>query len=199
MGSIQQIKIKELNSFLEEQDYKLVQIEFERGLGIVDDAFYFTIESESNTVIIKIITNLRCKKNGVVILRYHDLFLSSEGKQLSKRVYQSQKLIELTMLNRELELFNEHYHCERIKKIVFSRNGDLQIRIEKNGLIEAIDDLDISKNGRLLYSVLLIKKISNDLVLFNVSEKNKGIVVETTKDCEIYQQKFQRGIRFFSK
>lgn len=110
-----------LNDILSRHKYYFHNLEFERGLGIIDDAFLLTLKSidSSKVIALKIFTNLRCFYKGKVILRYHDLFLDQQMKKMTIKMYESQKEIEKSLLQLELDEINSYFANKIIHSISF--------------------------------------------------------------------------------
>lgn len=194
MGNVRQVRYAQINSLFRQKDYAFKSLEFERGLGIVDDAFYLTLESDEGDVVIKVITNLRCVKNGKTLLRYHDLFIKKDGKEITKREFRSQLEIEKTALKDNLELVNRLFSSKHIGKISFSHYGDLKVSLPKVGSIIANDNLDVSKGGRRLYELLFLNRAEPFGVV--VSEYKRGTLAFVTEDFRVFPEKGKIGIRF---
>ncbi len=184
MGSFSQVSVAYLNGLFKQKELIFKRMEFERGLGIVNDAFYLTLESNNGTAFIKINTNVRAISRGRVILRYHDLFLKSDGKRISKSEYRSQKEIEKTALFANLNLLNDHFVGRRIKAVTFSRFGDLRISLTDTDFIVSNDDLDISKRGRCLYEIVFID-FTEDFGIV-LSERERTITVKKLKHSRFF-------------
>ena len=182
-----------LNALFRKNEYQFQRLEFERGLGIVDDAFYLTLKSRDCIAVVKIVTNLRCVKRGKTLLRYNDLFLDKAGKEISKKEFRSQTGIEKTLLQTNLEYVNNAFSGKSINKISLSSYGDLKVTLS-GGSIIACDDVDVRKDGRHLIDVLLLE--NSDPCVIVVSDYRKSIRIAKTKDVIIYPEKDGCGLRF---
>ena len=117
MGHLPQIKMTFLNDYLQKKSLRFDRLEFDRGLGIIEDAFFLTLKTDDNEleIVIGINTNLRCLRKGSVILRYMDLFLRHDGKKMTRREYRSQTDIEKSLLHGELccinSVFRRRFSC----------------------------------------------------------------------------------------
>lgn len=183
-----------INGVLGKKEYRFKRLEFERGLGIVDDAFYLTFDSDSGAIVVKIITNLRLLKGGKTMVRYHDLFLKRDGKKISKKEYLSQRGIERTLLQTELDEANRLFFGERIERILFSAYGDMRVSLPNGASIIANDDLDVGKNGRRLYEILFLDTAKPFGVI--ASEHQKAIKITRKRKFTIFPEKDGCGLRF---
>ena len=196
MGSIQQITTAYLNDIFNQKGYHFELLEFERGLGIVDDAFYLTLKSDDEFAIVKISTNLRCIKKGKVTLSYNDLFINTLGKKMSKKEYQSQREIEKSALQTSLKTINLFFHGKPVKMVDFSSYGDLKIKLLGGGLIIANDNLDYGKAKRQLYSILFLDKLEPFVI--TILECAKEIKIIKTTDFILFPEKDNCGFRFIA-
>lgn len=194
MGIISQINFSFLNTLFKEKEFRFNKLEFERELGIVDDAFYLTLETDGGPVVIKIVTNLRCVRHGRVVLRYHDLFINAAGKKISKSEYRSQKEIKKTALQTNLDLVNDLFSKKPVKAIAFSQYGDLRISLSNTEFIIANDNLDISKSGRRLYEVLFLNFVEPFGIIVSEHKRMAKVIKVTT--CTLFPEKNECGLRF---
>lgn len=195
MGTISQIN----KEYLKNHQFIFKRIEFERGLGIIDDAFFIEIESQNISLIIRITTNLRIVNKNEILLKYHDLFLTKDGNPISKRVYQSQKAIEKTLLGKEIDIVNKILSKEIITKIVFSELGDLEIILNNDIKVQAFDDLDIDSGQRDLYEILVIKNRNKEMFGIRITKSQKQIMVTRANILKIYDEKDGIGKQFILK
>ncbi len=197
MGIVSQVNEIFLKKQQTGKSFYLERFEFERGLGIIEDAFLVTIKSEGCFVIFQIFTNLRFVRRNTILLRYEDLFLKPNWKPITKKEYRSQKEIENTMLSKEIELIEKKYKGKEIKSIRFTEFGDLHISFGNNGSIQAFDDLDIRIGCRELYELLVVE--NNDMEGFSIQEKRGKLILRETKECKLIPEKNNIGQRFLLK
>lgn len=188
------MSLSRLNDLFSKNDCRFKSLEFERGLGIVEDAFYLTVELGGQPIITKIVTNLRCIRKDNTMVRYSDLFLTTSGKKISKREFRSQRDIEKTALKANLDLFNNIFGDKFIRSFKFSPCGDFKVSFSSSEFIVANDDLDVSKRGRHLYEILFVDSIKPYVVV--VSECGRTIKVSKKTKVELYPEQDGHGMRF---
>jgi len=196
MGRLSQITTASLNDYLQKKPLRFDRLEFDRGLGIIEDAFFLTLKTDDNEleIVIGINTNLRCLRRGSVILRYMDLFLRHDGKKMTKREYRSQIDIEKSLLHDELNSINSILEGKYATKICFSSDGDFRISFGRYGSINAIDDLDIRQNKRRLYEIAFVGAAGPSGII--ILEKGKQIIAIEAGKCELFPRKDDSGLRF---
>ena len=197
MGIVSQVNEVFLKAKQTGKPFYLENFEFERGLGIIEDAFLVTIKSEDCLVIFQIFTNLRFIKNNSILLRYQDLFLKKNWKPITKKEYRAQKEIESTLLSDRLELVNEKYIGKEVKSIKLTDYGDLYISFGSSGCIQAFDDLDVRNGCRELYELIVVK--NNEMTGFSLQEKKGKLILKETKECELIPERKNVGKRFLLK
>ena len=194
MVNVRETNISRLNDLFSQKLFCFKRLEFERGLGIVDDAFYLTIESGSIVVVIKIFTYLRCIENGNTVARYCDLFLTTSGKRISKRSFRTQRDIEKTALQANLNLVNKLFNHKEIRSIKFSSYGDLRITFSASDFIVTNDNFDVRKQGRRLYEILFNDPAKPYAII--VSESGKVIKASKKTKLELFPESDGYGLRF---
>ena len=194
MESFSQITFQELNSIFKSEKVFFKRIDFERGLGIIDDYFIITFGNDKKTFAINIITNLRFINKDGVYLRYYDLFLKENCKKISKKEYLSQTRIGKTLLNREIIYLNKKLFNRLIKRVCFDKNGDLVISFN-GSYFSCADDYDARENGRQLYEILF--KEGNTNKGFKIFEKDNEICVFSTNKVEIFPRENKEEIAFY--
>lgn len=197
MGIVSQVNEVFLKKQQAGKRFYLERFEFERGLGIIEDAFLVTIKSDECLVIFQIFTNLRFVKRNTILLRYQDLLLKPNWKPITKKEYRLQKEIEDTLLSEEIETIEKKIKGKEIKSIRFTEYGDLYISFGNNGSIQAFDDLDIRKGCRELYELLIAEK--DDMEGFSIQERKGKLILRQTKECKLIPEKNNIGQRFLLK
>lgn len=197
MGSFSQITIAEINKIINSKKYVFNKIEFERGLGIIGDAFYITLNSSNSIMVIRSFVNTRVIKNGKIILRYHDLFLRPDWKPLTRKEYRKQNDIELSLLYSELNVFNTETINSVMRLLNIKKNGDLTVLLSRGIRIESINDLDLRKNKRKLFELVFLE---GDIAeAFKIVETKEGINIFKVNISKVVMPKDNLGYRFLLK
>ena len=80
---------------------KIVELNFVRGLGIVDDRFELSFIGDNGEINIEIETNFRARNCSEVLLSFNDLYLDCSRKEMSVKKYRSQANIEKSFLQKQ--------------------------------------------------------------------------------------------------
>lgn len=81
---------------------KIVELNFVRGLGIVDDRFELSFIGDNGEINIEIETNFRARNCSEVLLSFNDLYLDCSRKEMSVKKYRSQANIEKSFLQKQI-------------------------------------------------------------------------------------------------
>ena len=115
-----------MKDFKENLDFKVLlksmrihQIDFVRGLGIVEDRFDLSFGKDNEKIIIEIETNFRVRNKEEVLLSFNDLYLDNNRKEMSVKKYRSQANIEKSYLNMQLEFINSILINAKPKSVAF--------------------------------------------------------------------------------
>ena len=190
--------LRRINNLFNDQELYIERFEFERGYGLIDDVFYLTVSNAKVKIILSIGTNLRFySTSNVLLCCYWDLFVDTKGRPISRKRYQSQRHIELTLLNKEIMEIEKTIIGKRIKRFRINEQGDLIINIPYVGKIIASDDYDIREDHRHLYEIAILDSRKSSGI--TIEELSRHIAIKRHDCCEIIPSAGECGERFILK
>lgn len=114
-----------------------------RGLGIIPTRSEIEIMKDDKRFILEIESNFRIIYKDSLLLCFNDLFLDKNYKEMSIRKYRSQKDIEKTLLFRNLNLYKNKIINKKIKNVIVSKYGDINITLSNYCKIHIINDIHL--------------------------------------------------------
>ena len=163
----------DLNFILNLHDLKFINIDFKRGLGIIEDRFILDFVSNNNLISIEVETNIRIRDDKSIYLSFNDLYIDKNRKELSVRRYRSQKAIEKTYLSIALEYINQTYKNDIVNNIIIKEYGDLYIYLSNNVVIEIFNDTHL--DNAVLYRIF--QKIYDKINQYEVTIIKDSITI----------------------
>ena len=141
-----------IQNFLKKSTMKFKNVEFVRGLGLIDDKFMLSFVSKVSEIRIEIATNIRIRDDKNVFLVFNDLYLDKNRYQISVRKFRSQLQIEKTYLSVALEVVNQKLLNQNIHEIEVTEFGDIYIEFNDSMIIEILVDTHLEDS--MLYTII---------------------------------------------
>ena len=131
---------------------KLVNINFVRGLGIVEPRFELSFANQSDSIILEVETNIRIRTRSSHLLSFNDLYLNQKRKTISVKMFRQQKNIEKTYLFEALNCSNALLKNKTVNKVVVKEYGDIFIMFSNGTTIEIFNDTHMQEAA--LYRII---------------------------------------------
>ncbi len=156
---------------------KIVELNFVRGLGIVDDRFELSFIGDNGEINIEIETNFRARNCSEVLLSFNDLYLDCSRKEMSVKKYRSQTNIEKSFLQKQIDALNATLLNAKPRNITFKSYGDLYISFYRKGIV-----LEILNDTHLENACLYRLKCKSDKVnyAYECCVQNNKLVFKKT-------------------
>ena len=119
---------------------KLIDINFIRGLGIIEPRFELRFANQSDSIILEVETNIRIRSRSSHLLSFNDLYLNQKRKTISVKMFRQQSNIEKTYLFEALSCTNTLLKNKTVNKVVVKEYGDIFIRFSNGTTIEIFND-----------------------------------------------------------
>ena len=119
---------------------KLVNINFVRGLGLVEPRFELSFANQTDSIVLEVETNIRIRTRTSHLLSFNDLYLNQKRKTISVKMFRQQKNIEKTYLFEALNCTNAFLKNKTVNKVVVKEYGDIFIKFSSGTTIEVFND-----------------------------------------------------------
>ena len=113
---------------------KIVELNFVRGLGIVDDRFELSFIGDNGEINIEIETNFRARNCSEVLLSFNDLYLDCSRKEMSVKKYRSQANIEKSFLQKQIDALNVTLLMQSLEILLLNHMGIYTYLFTEKGL-----------------------------------------------------------------
>lgn len=127
------------------KDYYLLEIKFERGLGIISSMFILSFTDNRSMIQMEVDTNFRIRNSKKVLLAFNDLYLDKKRNEISTRTFRSQSGIEKTYLSVMLDETNRRLKNSKIYNISLKQYGDILIRFKNGIVMEILNDVHLEE------------------------------------------------------